>query len=88
MGDGGHNAHLQHWHGCRLLCAEEHGSPPYTNLLEEWNQFLNEEIDKWLADESANFDEYDNENLRMAGQYLQNAVKPELWCVLESTVKG
>jgi len=63
-------------------------APLYTNLLEEWNQFSNEEIDTWLADESANFDEYDNENLRMAGQYLQNAVKPELWRALESTVKG
>jgi len=35
----------------------------FTDLLEEWNQYSNDEIHKWLEDESAGFDEYNEENL-------------------------
>ncbi len=63
-------------------------TPTFTDLLEEWNQFSNDEINKWLEDEGAGFDEYDEENLRMSGQYLQNAMKPELWQALESILNG
>jgi len=40
----------------------------YIDLLEEWNRFSNDEIDKWLADKT--FDKYDRQNLRMSGTYL------------------
>jgi len=36
-------------------------------LLEEWNQFSNDEIFKWLEDKSMGFNEYDEENLCMSG---------------------
>jgi len=60
----------------------------FTDLLEEWNQFSNDEIHKWLEDEGMGFDEYDEENLCMSGQYLQNAMKLDLWQALESILNG
>jgi len=60
----------------------------FTDLLEEWNQFSNDEIHKWLEDEGMGFDKYNEENLHMSGQYLQNAMKPELWQALESISIG
>jgi len=35
----------------------------FTDLLEEWNQSSNDEIHKWLEDESAGFDKYNEENV-------------------------
>jgi len=49
----------------------------YSDLLEEWNQFSNEEINQWLADET--FDAYDKQNLQMSGTYLQHLIKTDLW---------
>jgi len=60
----------------------------YVDLLEEWNQFSNEEINKWLANENANFDAYNQDNLRMSGVYLWQLIKTKLWRMLEPTLKG
>ncbi len=58
----------------------------YLDLLEEWNQFSNDEINQWLEDET--FDKYDRQNLRMSGTYLRNSIKIDLWRALEQTLQG
>jgi len=44
--------------------------PMYIDLLEEWNQFSNDEIDKWLADKT--FNKYNRQNFQMSGTYHQD----------------
>ncbi len=58
----------------------------YVDLLEEWNRFSNDEINKWLEDKT--FDKYDKQNLRMLGTYLQNSIKIDLWRALKQTLQG
>jgi len=60
--------------------------PTYINLLKDWNIFLNEEIDTWLANET--FDIYNQENLQMLGLHMHDSIKTELWHTLEPTLKG
>ncbi len=60
----------------------------YTDLLSEWNNFSNEEIDKWLEDEKVNFDKFDRENLRMSGEYLRLSLKGDMWRALEPILQG
>jgi len=58
----------------------------YVDLLEEWNRFSNDEINKWLEDKT--FDKYDRQNLQMLGTYLQNFIKIDLWRALEQMLQG
>ncbi len=47
-----------------LFVHKNTNNPMYVDLLDEWNQFSNDEINKWLADEM--FDKYDRQNLWMS----------------------
>jgi len=58
----------------------------YLNLLEEWNQYSNEEINQWLATKT--FDVHGKQNLQMSGTYLQHSIKAELWQALKPTLQG
>jgi len=69
-----------------FLVCKNTNIPMYVDLLEEWNQFSNDEIDKWLADKT--FNKYNRQNFQMSGTYLQSSIRIDLWRALEQRLQG